>query len=254
MSINKILITILLFICGYSLANDSDSLHYVQNSLIVNVKNYTMEDGLPSLIVEEGIQDNRGFLWFPTKYGLAYYDGNEFKTLNSEKSGLEIRRVFHIAEDTKGKIWLKPLFSSQKIEIFDPKTLEVQSIEKVYPSIKNIKDSKVYYFADNNRFFLLTLSGQLFQINENNEFNLIHTAENVDRLVTSRYLRFGKNGFWFNYDEITIRYFSYDGEVKDIYKGDNLNKPILIGVDDDENLLFTVMPDIDFTDEINYNY
>ncbi|MCF6269931.1 MAG: ATP-binding protein [Melioribacteraceae bacterium] len=234
------------------LTKESDSLHFKESSLIVEIKNYRMEDGLPSLNVEEGIQDSRGFLWFPTKYGLTHFDGKEFKAINSEKNGLEIKRVFHIAEDNNSKIWLKSPYSTQKIDILDVKTLEVKNIEEVYPTIKNVKDSKIHFFSANNHFYLLTQNGTLYKKDENNEFKSIYITENVGKFVTSRYLRFGRNGFWFNYDEITIRYVNYDGVVKDIYKGNNLNKPELIGVDSNDNLLFTVIPEIDFGDGKSY--
>jgi ligand-binding sensor domain-containing protein len=41
-----------------------------------------MEDGLPSRLVYDAIQDKDGFMWFATANGLCRYDGNNFKTYN----------------------------------------------------------------------------------------------------------------------------------------------------------------------------
>lgn len=39
---------------------------------------YTMENGLSSSLVNELLQDSRGFVWIATEYGLNRFDGIRF--------------------------------------------------------------------------------------------------------------------------------------------------------------------------------
>ena len=45
----------------------------------VSVRRITTSDGLSQTLVTQILQDDRGFIWFGTQYGLNRYDGYEFK-------------------------------------------------------------------------------------------------------------------------------------------------------------------------------
>lgn len=82
---------ILLFITGLP----------AQNPLI---KNFTVNDGLPSNIVYQVIKDSNHFLWFATDAGVARYDGTGF-TKYTKKDGLSSNDVIRMKEDSWGRIW-----------------------------------------------------------------------------------------------------------------------------------------------------
>ena len=67
------------------------------NNLIVD--HLTLQDGLPSEIVNCVHQDKFGFIWFGTNNGLVRYDGYHMKTSFSG------RWINSIAEDKKGNFW-----------------------------------------------------------------------------------------------------------------------------------------------------
>lgn len=46
----------------------------------VKAKRVTIQEGLPSNVVSDMQQDQKGFLWFSTHNGLARYDGNVVTT------------------------------------------------------------------------------------------------------------------------------------------------------------------------------
>ena len=47
-------------------------------------------DGLPSAVVNSIDQDNQGYLWLGTSYGLSRYDGHSFKNYYTEDGLLTI--------------------------------------------------------------------------------------------------------------------------------------------------------------------
>lgn len=76
----------------------------------VKAKRVTIQDGLPSNVVTDMQQDQKGFLWFSTHNGLARYDGNVVTTyLDKDSTGVSafIGRTKKALEDvTYKKLWV----------------------------------------------------------------------------------------------------------------------------------------------------
>lgn len=76
----------------------------------VKAKRVTIQEGLPSNVVSDMQQDQKGFLWFSTHNGLARYDGNVVTTyLDSDSTGVSalIGRTKNALEDvTYKKLWV----------------------------------------------------------------------------------------------------------------------------------------------------
>ena len=58
-------------------------------------RQYTMEDGLPSLEVFQVFQDSKGYIWFATKLGVTRYDGYEMQSF-TDGDGLPKAAIFKI--------------------------------------------------------------------------------------------------------------------------------------------------------------
>jgi len=82
---------------------------------IINFKNYSTKDGLPSNEVYHVIQDTKGYMWFATDFGVSRFDGYNFTNYNS-KDGLPDNTVLEIYEDYKGRIWF--VSSSAKLSFY----------------------------------------------------------------------------------------------------------------------------------------
>ncbi|MBI3509240.1 MAG: SpoIIE family protein phosphatase [Bacteroidetes bacterium] len=88
-----------------------------------NLKNYSIEDGLPQSQVMKIIQDSRGYLWLCTDGGgAARFDGKKFEVFNVE-NGMADNRVNTVYEDRKGNIWFGTFsgltrWDGNKMEIF----------------------------------------------------------------------------------------------------------------------------------------
>lgn len=76
----------------------------------VKAKRVTIQEGLPSNVVSDMQQDQKGFLWFSTYNGLARYDGNVVTTyFDNDSTGVSalIGRTKEALEDvTYKKLWV----------------------------------------------------------------------------------------------------------------------------------------------------
>lgn len=104
----------------------------------VKAKRVTIQDGLPSNVVSDMQQDQKGFLWFSTHNGLARYDGNVVTAyLDNDSTGVSafIGRTKKALEDvTYKKLWVYS--SSERLTCLNMVDGEVekycQEIEKLH--------------------------------------------------------------------------------------------------------------------------
>jgi PAS domain S-box-containing protein len=71
------------------------------------IKTYTIEDGLPTRIINDACQDKDGLMWFATTYGISKYDGFSFTNYDFS-SGLPEQQYKKIKIDERGVIWAMP--------------------------------------------------------------------------------------------------------------------------------------------------
>jgi ligand-binding sensor domain-containing protein len=56
------------------------------DNYIITKRMLSMEDGLPSRMINDVLQDHDGFMWFATANGLCRYDGHSFKIYNTQNA------------------------------------------------------------------------------------------------------------------------------------------------------------------------
>ncbi|MEA3288215.1 MAG: two-component regulator propeller domain-containing protein [Candidatus Marinimicrobia bacterium] len=69
----------------------------------------TVEDGLSQGSVYSILQDDKGFMWFGTRFGLNRYDGTEFRLFASEPTDSTSLAGYHITKvykDHQGSLWV----------------------------------------------------------------------------------------------------------------------------------------------------
>ena len=77
---------------------------------MINVRHYSIEDGLSQNIVQDMLQDNDGYIWLATWNGLEKFDGYTFKNYKSyptDDTKLKYNRLVSIvkgADDACGVI------------------------------------------------------------------------------------------------------------------------------------------------------
>ena len=87
-----------------------------------------IEEGLSSNNVTTAVQDNKGFMWFGTSYGLNKYDGKKFKTFTQVKDGLNSNFIEKLAIDDANRLWI---ISGGVLQVMNLVTNEIQNVNDV---------------------------------------------------------------------------------------------------------------------------
>ncbi len=66
---------------------------------------FDVQDGLPSSIAMDLLQDHRGYFWIGTHDGLVRYDGDSFTTFAAQ-DGLGSPWINRLLEDRRGNLWI----------------------------------------------------------------------------------------------------------------------------------------------------
>ncbi|NLE35356.1 MAG: histidine kinase [Bacteroidales bacterium] len=96
-------------------------------------REYTSDDGLPQTQSTSVMQDSRGYMWIPTRNGLARFDGTTFVSY-LRKDGLPSNMINTVLEDKRGTIWAVTLnglarFNGKKFISYPiPDSLRVKQI------------------------------------------------------------------------------------------------------------------------------
>jgi len=72
---------------------------------VLPFRSYSIEKGLSEAVVNEMMQDEEGWLWIATGYGLNRFDGFQF-TNYYEENGLLSNKVHSLYQDSEGTIWI----------------------------------------------------------------------------------------------------------------------------------------------------
>jgi ligand-binding sensor domain-containing protein/signal transduction histidine kinase len=82
----------------------------------------SMSDGLSQTRAVQIVQDDQGFVWFGTQYGINRYDGSEFKLFvhdPKQPNSLCGTYVHSLFKDRSGMLWIG---CNQLVDRFDPRT------------------------------------------------------------------------------------------------------------------------------------
>ena len=132
-------------------------------------RTYSIEKGLSESVVNDLIQDQEGYLWVGTSYGLNRFDGIQFKNYYA-KDGLLDNKILSLYEDHNNQLWVG---TSNGINV-----IKADSMQTV-PELKSLNSSAVlsiiqdhfneYWFAtDGEGVWHLDKNGVLTQYREVN--------------------------------------------------------------------------------------
>jgi signal transduction histidine kinase/ligand-binding sensor domain-containing protein len=115
-------------------------------------------DGLSQTRVDQIVQDDRGFIWFGTQYGLNRFDGYEFKVFvhdprrPNSPSGADVTALF---KDRSGALWIG---CNQFLDRFDPRT-------ETFTPIGSFSGAVVHISQDRNDTVWLATEAGLYSLN-----------------------------------------------------------------------------------------
>lgn len=118
---------------------------------LLSFRSFSIEKGLSQAVVNDLIQDEEGYLWVATGYGLNRFDGLQFENYY-EEDGLHSNDIRSLFQDSKGRIWIG---TSSGLN-----TIEKDSIVTV-PELAPLESSAVLeIFEDSRGDFWFATDGQ----------------------------------------------------------------------------------------------
>ncbi len=139
-----------------------------------------MEDGLPSRLVYDAIQDKDGFMWFATANGLCRYDGNNFKTYNTQNSPLFSNTITGISLDANNHLFIQSIkndgsaYKINNIQALDLNQYKSIKVMEALPKMpfKAEQINRMIHDELGSIFFLTDQYSKLWQYGKNSSFKL----------------------------------------------------------------------------------
>ncbi len=129
------------------------------NTYTIEKQFISTKDGLASREVYCVAQDQNGFIWFGTKFGLNRYDGKNI-ILFTTKDGLSSNIISNLFVDGENRLIIQhglrwaPNVSIGKVDVFDVSTFKTTPYKKIMPSSKVIKKNKwIYQYIDKDKVY-----------------------------------------------------------------------------------------------------
>jgi signal transduction histidine kinase/streptogramin lyase len=137
------------------------------------IKHISIEDGLLNRFVNCVAEDNRGFIWVGTNFGLYRYDGYHVEVMTAEQNGLSANTIYSVFPDQNDNLWVEyhntRLSEISHIDVVNPITFEVQSLKDYLPAgaLVGIKivmvfagsEQEIYFRSDQDDLYRYDSSG-----------------------------------------------------------------------------------------------
>jgi signal transduction histidine kinase/ligand-binding sensor domain-containing protein len=158
-------------------------------------------DGLSQTRVSQIVQDDRGFIWFGTQYGLDRYDGYDFKVFVHEagrENSLAGAYVQSLFKDRSGMLWIG---CNRTLDRFDPRTEIFTHYRVETDEQANLGSTVVHISQDRSGFLWLATATGLHRLDPNTGtiVHYRHSGDNPRGLGTNDITWSGedRNGdFW----------------------------------------------------------
>jgi signal transduction histidine kinase/ligand-binding sensor domain-containing protein/DNA-binding response OmpR family regulator len=169
----------------------------------LDFRDITMEDGLPSNLVNCITQDTVGFMWFGTAFGLCRYDGNDFKIYHhdpKDPDGLTWNTISSILTDSQGTLWVGT--GGRGLNRFDQeqeKFIAYRYDENDSTSLSN--EDYIHVYEDRQgRLWVGTMYGLNRYDAQNDRFVRYTHDSNDPSSISSKYINYifedSKSRFW----------------------------------------------------------
>lgn len=107
------------------------------------VKQWNIKDGLPSQSLKSVVQDQQGYMWLGTQFGLSRFDGTTFTNYNTQNSPfLPSNGVNKLLVDSSGLLWVG---TKSGLVVINPATFAAQEFNIKGPVRDILEDSKGRY-------------------------------------------------------------------------------------------------------------
>ena len=161
----------------------------VRGESLLNVRHYSLEDGLSQNTIQSILQDDKGYIWLATWNGLERFDGYSFKNYKSyptDRVRLSYNRITHIEKGFGSHIWCQTfgghtyLFDSDTEQFLNPLSEQGDFISGKSPRIFPLKKGVTW---------VVTPNGELYRVDEKRLTGnaASETCENIETLPNDIY-------------------------------------------------------------------
>ncbi|ALU42785.1 ligand-binding sensor domain-containing diguanylate cyclase [Pseudoalteromonas rubra] len=145
------------------------------------VKQWSMQNGLPSQSIKSVVQDQQGYIWLGTQFGLSRFDGLQFSNYTTQNSTfLDSNAVNKIFVDRFGMLWIG---TRRGVTRLNPQTLAAERFE-VQGEVRDILEDHNgnIWVAANGLYYV---SAKRLTLAENNLDNKKLSLTHISQIVGS---------------------------------------------------------------------
>ena len=159
----------------------------------LNIRNYSIEDGLVQSQVHAIVQDDDGYLWFGTGEGLSKFDGREFVNFN-RNDGIAANFIESGFKDHDGNLWFGHF--NGRVTKYHRASKKFENIS-LYPEIEKVSKAPIYkIFEDfDNDLWFVTNGRGLFHLRQDSIINLT-TEDGLLSNTLSDIIQFPDSCYW----------------------------------------------------------
>lgn len=204
-----------------------------------------IEEGLSNRFVYDAVQDNLGFMWFGTRYGLNRYDGYQFEAFTAERNGLQNSFISRLHKDQAGRIWVGGTRELSKwgeishLDILHPERLSFQSFQSYFGKKAPLQETDIRQMYDNGEEVLLvTHSEELYRYHSERGFEQLFDSEATDSIRIKQVLH-NEAGYWIVKDDQLLLLEAESQQVrtlvpKNVYRIAALQNPNAVAYEEGE--------------------
>lgn len=141
------------------------SLCYMAAQGLVNVKHYSVKDGMSQNTVQGVLQDNEGYIWMATWNGLEKFDGYSFKnykTYPTDKVKLQYNRLVNL--QLGGNQMLVCQSYDRRVYLFDIRRECFEDVFVYHPEVKLCTAASKIITLPNGMVWIVGTNGDLWRI------------------------------------------------------------------------------------------
>jgi two-component sensor histidine kinase/ligand-binding sensor domain-containing protein len=122
---------------------------------IVQKKLYTYSDGIPGNKVSGVVQDELGYIWIATTYGICRFDGRRFEVFTPKTHGLQNKPIGMVYSDGQHGLviaYQSSFYDNQvtyeNLDVLDIRTLQVKPLDVYYRNMPFARDQIHNLYVD----------------------------------------------------------------------------------------------------------
>lgn len=225
---------------------------------LIDVRHYSIEDGMSQNTIQGIIQDNEGYVWLATWNGLEKFDGYSFKNYKSyptDEVRLQYNRLQSVKKGNGKMLWCETY--DNKLYLFDMQKEQYIDIFAYHPDIKQCEHIRGSFLLENGIVWIIGNNGGLWRIDEKNykdkegvryipPFSIPEHGEYVYKIALDQYGSewiLTSNGYWV-YDNENVsgnRQFRYAATIDNRFFMAEANGK-LVTFDSDRGIQNVIVP------------